>query len=70
MFFKRLYRSFFPEHILYVKHRDKERVIHVKNFDRLSPKSIKGTTKRGEHFELVSTTPMDYYIIEFRDDLK
>lgn len=69
-FFKRLYRAFFPEFILYVKHRDKDRVIHVKNFDKISPKKIKGTTKRKEQFELVSNEPMDYYIIEYRDDLK
>lgn len=69
-FFKRVRRSLFPEHILYVTHRGKERVIHVAKFDKVSPKRIKGVKKTGEEFELVSIEPMEYYIVEYRDDLK
>lgn len=69
-FFKRLSRAFWPEHILYVTHRGKEHNIHVKEFKKLTPKRIKGVKKTGEEFELVSLEPMDYYIEEYREDLK
>jgi hypothetical protein len=68
-FFRRIIRAFWPEHILYVTHRGKERIIHVKEFKKLGPKRIKGVKKTGEEFELVSIEPMDYYIVEYRDDL-
>jgi hypothetical protein len=61
---------FWPEYILYVTHRSKERVIHVSNFKKLTPKRIKGIKKTGEEFELVSIEPMDYYVVEYRDDLQ
>jgi hypothetical protein len=69
-FFKRLYRAFFPEYILHVTHRGDERHIHVKDFKKLSPKRIKGVTKSNQEFDMVSNEPMDYYIIEYREDLK
>jgi len=69
-FFKRIMRALWPEHILYVTHRGKERIIHVKEFKKVTPKRIKGVKKTGEDFELVSIEPMDYYIVEYRDDLK
>lgn len=70
MFFKRLYRSFFPEYMLYVTHRNNEKIIHVIDFKKLTPKRIKGITKEKEEFELVSNEPMEYYILEYREDLK
>jgi hypothetical protein len=69
-FFKKLYRAFFPEFILNVTHRGDDRKIHVKNFKKLSPKRISGVTKGNQEFDMVSNEPMDYYIIEYRDDLK
>jgi len=69
-FIKRTWRGWFPEYILYVTHRSKERVIHVSNFKKLTPKRIKGIKKTGEEFELVSIEPMDYYVVEYRDDLQ
>lgn len=69
-FFRKLWRSFFPQHILYVTHRGKERTIHVKNFKKVSPKKISGTNIHNEAFELHSVEPMDYFIEEYKDDLK
>ena len=69
-FFKRIWRSFFPQHILYVTHRGKERVIHVKEFRKRNPKRISGINIQDEEFELISVEPMDYYIEEYKDDLK
>lgn len=68
-FFRRVWRSFFPQHMLYVNHRGKERVIHVKEFKKRTPKRIAGVNMQGEEFEIVSVEPMDYYIEEYRDDL-
>lgn len=68
--FKRIYRSFFPQHMLYVNHRGKDRVIHVKSFKKTSPKRIAGVNIHKEEFEIVSVEPMDYYIEEYKDDLK
>lgn len=65
-----MWRSFFPQHILYVTHRGKERKIHVKDFKKVSPKKISGTNIYGEAFELHSVEPMDYFIEEYKDDLK
>ena len=69
-FLRRIIRAFWPEYILYVTHRNKERIIHVAEFKKVSPKRIKGIKKTGEEFELISVDPMDYYIEEYRDDLK
>lgn len=70
MFFKRLYRSFFPEYILYVNHRGEDRIIHIKDLKKITPKVIKGVTVDDETFEIFSNEPMDYYLVEYRDDLK
>lgn len=70
MFFKRIYRSFFPEYILHVKHREKDRIIHIKDLKKISPKVIKGITIDNEAFEIFSNEPMDYYLVEYREDLK
>jgi hypothetical protein len=70
LFFRRLWRSMFPQYILFVDHRGNERVIHVKSFSKRSPKRIAGVNMEGESFEIVSVEPMEYYIEEYRDDLK
>jgi hypothetical protein len=70
MFFKRLYRAFFPEYIIYVNHRGKDRTIHIKDLKKVSPKVIKGITKDDEAFEIFSNEPMDYYLVEYKEDLK
>lgn len=67
---KRLWRSVFPQYILYVNHRGKDRVIHVKSFSKRSQKRISGVNIQKETFEIVSVDPMDYYIEEYKDDLK
>ncbi len=66
----RVWRSMFPQHILYVYHRGKDRVIHVKDFKKISPKKISGTNIQGEYFEIVSKDAMDYFYEEYRDDLE
>jgi hypothetical protein len=33
-------------------------------------KKLAGVNIEGEHFELTSKEPMDYYVVEYRDDLK
>jgi hypothetical protein len=44
--------------------------MHVTSFKKLSPKKIAGWNKDKEYFELISTEPMDYFIEEYKDDLK
>lgn len=44
--------------------------MHVTSFKKLSAKKISGYNKDGEYFELISVDPMDYFIEEFKDDLK
>lgn len=61
---------FFPEHILFVSHMGEHRTIHVKSFSKRSPKRITGINIHGESFEIVSVEPMEYYIEEYKDDLK
>lgn len=68
--FRRIWRSIFPQYILYVHHRGKDRVIHVKSFSKRSVKRITGVNIQNEEFEIVSVEPMDYYIEEYKDDLK
>jgi len=68
-FFKRIIRSFWPQHILIVTFQGNDLKIHCKELKKLSPKRIKGIKVSGEEFELVSTEPMDYYIEEYRKDL-
>ena len=70
MFFKRLWRSWFPQHTLFVTHRKKDYVIQVKQFKKLSAKRITGWNVDGKYFELISQEPMDYFIEEYKDDLK
>ena len=69
-FLRQLWRSWFPQHILYVNHRGAERIIHVKDFKKRTPKRIVGINLDGEEFEINSVEPMDYYIEEYKDDLK
>ena len=70
MFFKRTWRGWFPEHIIHVSHGGEVKKIHAKELSKITPKRIKGVRKSGETFELVSIEPMEYYIVEYRDDLK
>jgi hypothetical protein len=69
-FFRRIWRNIFPQHIIYVTHRGEHRTIHVKSFSKRSPKRIAGVNIHNEEFEIVSVEPMEYYIEEFKDDLK
>ena len=68
-FIRRIWRLIFPQYILYINHRGKERTIHVKNFKKVSPKKINGTNIQGESFEIASKDAMDYFYEEYRDDL-
>ena len=70
MFFKRLWRSWNPWYILDVTHRGKQRRLIVKEFRKKTPKLITGRNIDNEWFEIKSETPMDYFIEEYRDDLK
>lgn len=69
-FFKRLWRSWFPQYKLYVTHRGIEHEIHVKDFKKRSPKKISGVDINGSEFEIISVEPMEYFIVEYTDDLK
>jgi hypothetical protein len=69
MFFKRLWRSWFPQHILTVTFQEEELKIHCKEIKKLTPTKIKGIKVTGEEFEISSVKPMDYYIVEYRKDL-
>ena len=68
-FFKRVWRSWFPHHYLFVTHRGKEHIIYVTDFKKLTPKKISGYNKDKEYFEFISAEPMEYFIEEFKDDL-
>ena len=70
MWFKRLIRNFNPWYILEVTHRGKDRRIIVKDFKKKTPKLLSGYDAEGKWFELKSETPMDFYLEEYRDDLK
>lgn len=70
MFFKKLYRSLFPQHILIVTFQGEDLKIHCKEIKKLTPKRIKGVKVTGEEFEIVSVEPMDYFIVEYRKDLE
>jgi len=63
-------RYFTPWYILEVDHRGEDLKIMVKSFTKKTPTHIVGTTIDDEFFELRSNTPMDYFIKEYRDDLK
>lgn len=69
-FFRRIIRAFWPQHILLVSFKGDDLKIHCKEIKKLSPKRIKGIKISGEGFELVSVEPMDYYIEEYKDDLR
>lgn len=60
----------FPQYILQVTHRGVERRIHVTKFTKKNPKKLAGVNIDGESFEMTSTEPMDYYVQEYRDDLR
>ena len=68
--FKRLRRALNPWYVLEVTHRGQERRIIVKDFKKKTPKLLSGYDSDGNWFELKSDTPMDYYVAEYRDDLK
>ena len=70
MFFRKWWRSMFPQYILEVKHRGVERRIHVVKFHKKNMKKLAGINVHGETFELMSKEPMDYYVVEYRDDLR
>jgi hypothetical protein len=67
---KKIWRGWFPWYKLIVDHRGKERIVIVKKFDKKTPKHIKGVDVFDQEFEFVSVEPMDYYIIEYKEDLK
>ena len=69
-FFRRIWRMLFPQYILYVQHRGKERVIHIKTLRKKTPIKIVGVNIENEEFEIVSATPMEYYLEEYKDYLK
>ena len=69
MFFRRLWRYFFPHYVLHVTHGKNKKVIYVKKFHKKTSKRITGITTAGAEFEIVSVNPMDYYVEEYRDDL-
>lgn len=68
--FKRLWRRWNPWYTLEVTHRGKIQRIIVKDFKKKTPKVLSGWDADGHWFELKSETPMDYYIVEYREDLK
>lgn len=68
--FNRWWRSMFPQYILEVKHRGVDRRIHVTKFTKKTQKKLAGVNIEGESFELISTEPMDFYVQEYRDDLR
>ena len=70
MFFKRLFRSWNPWYILEVDHRGRTKRIIVKDFKKKTPKHIKGINSDGEWFEIKSDQPMDYFVEEYKADLK
>lgn len=67
---KRWWRSIFPQYILEVTHRGAERRIHVVKFTKKTQKRLTGINIEGEIFEIISVEPMDYYIEEYKDDLR
>jgi len=69
MFFRRLWRYFFPRYVLHITHQRTKKVIYVKKFYKKTPKRITGITTDDAEFEIVSVNPMDYYIEEYRADL-
>ena len=70
MMLKRWWRNMFPQYILEVNHRGVERRIHVVKFTSKRPKKLAGVNIDGETFEIVNTEPMNYYVKEYRDDLR
>jgi hypothetical protein len=60
----------FPHYILEVNHRGVERRIHVVKFTKKTQKRLAGINIESEYFELISKEPMDYYVEEYRDDLR
>jgi hypothetical protein len=68
--FNKWWRSMFPQYILEVTHRGVKRRIHVVKFTKKTQKKLAGVNIEGESFELISTEPMDFYVQEYRDDLR
>jgi hypothetical protein len=68
--FYKIWRSFNPWYVLEVNHRGKERRVIVKDFKKKTPKLLSGYNADGEWFEMRSEVPMDYFVEEYRDDLK
>lgn len=69
-FFRRIWRSMFPQYILRVEHRGQDRKVHIKTLHKKTPTKITGVNMQNEQFEIVSATPLNYYIVEYKDDLK
>jgi hypothetical protein len=70
LWFYKIWRSWNPWYLLEVDHRGKPRRFIVKNFRKKTPKHIKGINSDGEWFEIRSSNPMDYFVEEYKADLK
>lgn len=68
--FKKIWRGWFPWFMLEVQYGGKTKRIIVKEFKKKTPKHIKGINSDDELFELKSDIPMNYFIEEYRADLK
>ena len=68
--FYKLWRSWNPWFMLEVQYHQKTKRIIVKEFKKKTPKHIKGINSDNEAFELKSDTPMNYFIEEYKGDLK
>jgi hypothetical protein len=68
--FYKIWRSWNPWYTLEVDYRGATKRIIVKDFKKKTPKHISGTNADGEFFELKCDKPMDFYIEEYRADLK
>jgi len=66
----KLWRSWNPWYILEVDYHGTTKRIIVKDFKKKTPRHIKGINSDDERFELKSDVPMDYYVQEYKDDLK
>ena len=70
IFLKKIWRWFNPWYTLEVEYRGKTKRIIVKDFKKKTPKHIKGINSDDEWFELKSDAPMDYFVEEYKADLK
>ena len=47
---RRLWRAMFPQYVLYVQHRGKQQIIHIKSLRKKTPTKITGLNMQGEEF--------------------